>query len=158
VEPAGRASSRFLWPPTIYGIATVVSALLAWLVRLPFVPEAVGSIARDLGFVVIICGALLVVLAGSLFRRAGTPIEPTKPSTALVTSGIYRWSRNPMYLGLSAILLGIGLVTGSLWFVVALPVAIFAVTKLAIEPEERYLAELFGNAYLDYKSRVRRWF
>ncbi len=84
-------------------------------------------------------------------------MAPTKPSTALVTNGIYRWTRNPMYLGLSLILLGIGFATGSLWFLMGLPMAILAVTKLAIEREERYLAEKFGAAYLDYKSRVRRW-
>lgn len=63
-----------------------------------------------------------------------------------------------MYLGMSLVLGGIGLATGSLWFLMALPVAIIAVTKLAIEREERYLAEVFGAPYLDYKTRVRRWF
>ena len=82
----------------------------------------------------------------------------TKPSTALVTDGIYRWTRNPMYVGLSLILVGIGLATGSVWFLVALPFAVFAVTKLAIEREELYLADKFGAAYHDYKARVRRWF
>ena len=84
-------------------------------------------------------------------------MAPSKPSTALITGGIYRWIRNPMYLGLSLMLLGVGVALGSLWFFVALPIAIFAVTKLAIEPEERYLEEKFGTAYLEYKSRVRRW-
>jgi len=85
-------------------------------------------------------------------------VAPTKASTALVTDGIYSWTRNPMYLGLSLILVGIGLATGSAWFLVALPIAVFAVTKLAIEPEEVYLANKFGAAYEAYKSRVRRWF
>jgi len=84
-------------------------------------------------------------------------MAPTKPSSALVTSGIYRWTRNPMYLGMSLILGGIGLAAGSLWFLIALPIAMIAVTKLAIEREERYLAQLFGQPYLDYKARVRRW-
>jgi protein-S-isoprenylcysteine O-methyltransferase Ste14 len=85
-------------------------------------------------------------------------VPPTKPSTALVTDGIYRRTRNPMYLGLSLILFGIAFAADSLWFLIVLTIAIFAVTKLAIEPEERYLADLFGTPYRDYKSRVRRWF
>jgi protein-S-isoprenylcysteine O-methyltransferase Ste14 len=62
-----------------------------------------------------------------------------------------------MYLGLTVILLGIGLATGSIWFFIGMAIAMFAVTKLAIEKEEIYLADKFGAAYLDYKSRVRRW-
>jgi len=114
--------------------------------------------ARGLGFVIIIGGLLLILAAARLFRRAGTAVEPTKPSTALVTDGIYARTRNPMYLGLSVILVGFGLATGSAWFLISLSIAVLAVTKLAIEREERYLAEKFGAEYLAYKSRVGRWF
>ena len=151
------ASSRFGWPPMIYGFAAVISALLSWLIPVRFLAVTTSGTATIAGIVVIVAGVLTVAAAGRLFQRACTPVAPTKPSTALITGGIYRWIRNPMYLGLSLILLGVGVALGSLWFLVALPIAIFAVTKLAIEPEERYLAEKFGTVYLEYKSRVRRW-
>lgn len=151
------ASSRFVWPPTIYGLAAAISALLSWLIPARFLAATASGAATIAGIVVIVTGVLIVAAAGRLFKRAGTPVAPIKPSTALITGGIYRWIRNPMYLGLSLMLLGIGLALGSPWFLVALPIATFAVTKLAIEPEERYLAEKFGTAYLEYKSRVRRW-
>ncbi len=151
------ASSRFVWPPTIYGLAAVISALLSWLIPARLLAVTAFGAATIAGTVVIVAGVIIVASAGRLFKRASTPVAPTKPTTALITGGIYRWTRNPMYLGLSLMLFGIGVALDSLWFLVALPIAIFAVTKLAIEPEERYLAEKFGNAYLEYKSRVRRW-
>ena len=159
-DPVAReanASSKFIWPPVIYGTATLLSALLAWRVPLSFAPEASGIAMKLLGIASIVAGLLIVFGAMRLFKRAGTPVAPIKPSTALVTDGIYRWTRNPMYLGLSIMLLGIGVATGSLWFLIGLAMAMFAVTKLAIEKEEVYLAEKFGTPYLDYKSRVRRW-
>ena len=131
---------------------------MTWLVPATFVPEGGWYIAWGLGFAAIVLGAGLNIAADRELKRAGTPTKPTMPSTALVTGGIYRWTRNPMYLGMSLILAGIGIATGSLWFILMVPVAAYAVTKLAIGPEERYLAEFFGAAYLDYRNRVRRWF
>jgi protein-S-isoprenylcysteine O-methyltransferase Ste14 len=121
------------------------------------VPDAALSPFRLIGIAVVILGMLMIVGAARLFRRAGTPVAPTEPTSALVIDGIYRWTRNPMYLALSLILLGTALATGSLWFFIGLAAAIFAVTKLAIEKEEIYLADKFGASYLDYKARVRRW-
>ena len=158
VEPPSArppASSRFPWPPAIYGSAALLAALMSWLA--PLGPGASGTVLRPLGIVVIVAGFALGLSAIRLFRRAGTPAAPIRPSTALVTGGIYRWTRNPMYLGMSCILVGLGIATGSLWFFIALPLGLFAVTKLAIEPEEAYLARSFGQAYLDYKASVRRW-
>ena len=155
--PAAQASSKFVWPPVIYGTAIIVSLLLAWRMPLIFVPDAALFALRLIGIAVVILGMLMIFGAARLFRGAGTPVAPTEPTSALVTDGIYRWTRNPMYLALSSMLLGIALATGSLWFFIGLAVAIFAVTKLAIEKEEIYLADKFGASYLDYKAHVRRW-
>ena len=154
--PSG-ASSRFVWPPVIYGTATVTAALLTWFVPLSLLAPAGETVARFAGIVLVLGGILLVLGAVRLFRRAGTPVAPIEPTSALVSDGIYRWTRNPMYLGLSLILLGLAVATGSLWFLISLVLAVYGVTKLAIEKEEAYLAGKFGAAYLDYKSRVRRW-
>ena len=157
VPPEAQASSNFIWPPVIYAAAALLSTLLAFLVPLSIGWQAGGIAMKLLGIAVIVFGIAIALGAKRLFNRAGTPVAPIRPSTALVTDGIYRWTRNPMYLGLSLILLGIGVATGSLWFFIGLALAIWAVTKLAIEREEAYLAQKFGDTYLDYKSRVRRW-
>jgi protein-S-isoprenylcysteine O-methyltransferase Ste14 len=151
------ASSPVLWPPIIFGAAALVSAILAWFVPLPFPTAFHTAIAMIAGVLLIAVGVGLLVIADRLFTRVGTAVKPTQPTSAIVTTGIYSYTRNPMYLGMSLILLGLCLATGSLWFLIALPIAMFAVTKLAIEREEAYLERKFGADYLAYKARVRRW-
>ncbi len=99
-------------------------------------------------------------MAGLLaFRKAKTTFSPLTPqrSSAVVTSGVYRITRNPMYLGLVLILLGLAVYLASPWVLLG-PVAFAAfITRFQIQPEERVLAERFGAAYTDYCARVRRW-
>ena len=99
-------------------------------------------------------------MAGLLaFRKANTTVNPLKPqrSSAVVTSGVYRVTRNPMYLGLVLILLGLAVFLASPWALMG-PVAFGAfITRFQIRPEERVLAERFGAAYTEYCARVRRW-
>jgi protein-S-isoprenylcysteine O-methyltransferase Ste14 len=91
------------------------------------------------------------------FRRAGTHIHPHKPALALVTAGPYRFTRNPMYLALSGILLGAAIYLGSLTPFIVIPAFMAIVSERFIEAEEAKLEAAFGAAYLEYKSRVRRW-
>jgi protein-S-isoprenylcysteine O-methyltransferase Ste14 len=156
--PAPRdASSPFVWPPTIYGSATLVAGLLAWFAGWPFETDGVRTIAIVAGVLLFCLGGAIALAAEVGFKRAGTAVLPTRPTTAIVDTGIYQFTRNPMYLGMSLALCGLGLAFNQLWFLLALPLAIFAVTKLAIEREEAYLAAKFGTGYLAYKARVRRW-
>lgn len=110
-----------------------------------------------------IAGALVViaiaVFAASIrtFSRAGTPVQGTRPVRALVTRGIYRWSRNPIYVAMLCFLIGIGLAVRSPWILLfVVPLAI-TFRYGVIGREEVYLERRFGDAYLRYKSRVRRW-
>jgi protein-S-isoprenylcysteine O-methyltransferase Ste14 len=151
------ASSRFVWPPTIYGSATVLAGFLSWFAPWPFEPDAIRTAALIAGVLVFCLGGTIALAAEIGFMRAGTAVLPTRPTTAIVDSGIYRFTRNPMYLGMSLALAGLGLGFNQLWFLLALPVAMLAVTKLAIEREEAYLAQKFGAEYLAYNARVRRW-
>lgn len=91
------------------------------------------------------------------FRRAGTSPIPFKPSTELVTDGPYRISRNPMYLGQALLHSGLALAFAVIWALILLPLAILAVDRHAIAREEPYLERRFGEAYRDYRGRVRRW-
>ena len=152
------ASSSFIWPPVIYASAAIVAGGLAWFVPWTFVPAGFGFAAIATGFALIALGIGVAVSAERRFHAAGTPVPPTKPTKAIVTTGIYRRTRNPMYLGMSLVLIGLGFTFDQLWFLIALPVAVLAVTKLAIEREEAYLAAKFGAEYVTYKGQVRRWF
>jgi protein-S-isoprenylcysteine O-methyltransferase Ste14 len=110
--------------------------------------------------VALICGALWLVLDGGAmlhFRRAGTSMVPLNPSTALVVSGPYRFTRNPMYLGMAFLYVGLAFALGVIWAVILLPLVIAAVDQLVIAREEAYLVRKFGQPYCDYMARVRRW-
>jgi protein-S-isoprenylcysteine O-methyltransferase Ste14 len=91
------------------------------------------------------------------FARAGTNVIPFKPTTALVTDGPYRITRNPMYVGMACLYVAIAVGFSLIWALFLLPLVLIAVDRLVIAKEEPYLERLFGEPYLDYKSRVRRW-
>jgi protein-S-isoprenylcysteine O-methyltransferase Ste14 len=90
-------------------------------------------------------------------RRAGTTVRPDRGTDHLVTDGPFSFTRNPLYLAGTMLVLGIGLVSGIVWFLLLAILAAFTVQKLAIEREERHLQARFGETYLDYARRVRRW-
>ncbi len=141
-------------PPLLYAAGV---GLGAWLDHL--VPLFVYS-QRPARIVSVLCIVLWLVFSGSaigLFRRAKTSIIPIRPANALVTGGIYRFTRNPMYVGLVFLYLAFSFWFGFAWPLVLLPVVIALVHVLAIAPEEHYLQRRFGQLYRDYQARVRRW-
>jgi protein-S-isoprenylcysteine O-methyltransferase Ste14 len=109
------------------------------------------------GLALVVLGLLLTPPAILSFRRAGTPVIPFERSTALVTSGPYRYTRNPMYAGLVMLLLGVATLLGSLGAFLPIPLFVLIIQKNFIEGEERFLTEIFGEQYLSYQRRVRRW-
>ncbi|MCX8516021.1 MAG: isoprenylcysteine carboxylmethyltransferase family protein [Alphaproteobacteria bacterium] len=112
-----------------------------------------------MGWLLVALGVLCLLLANRSFRRAGTTISPINPHRAsqLVTEGIFAVSRNPMYLGLTLILLGAGLLFCS-WLSISLPLFFMLyITQFQIKPEEIILAQKFGRDYYHYRRRVRRW-
>ena len=138
-------------------LAAVAYLVMAWglqygLATPRLVPPAWGGA----GLVLLGAGVVLYVWAIVLFRRAGTPYQTGAPSV-LVESGPYRLSRNPMYLGLTAILLGIGLLVGTLPFLLVPLVFVLTVNLVHVPREERALEETIGEPYRQYRERVRRW-
>ncbi|RWO60364.1 isoprenylcysteine carboxylmethyltransferase family protein [Mesorhizobium sp.] len=109
--------------------------------------------------VVLLGGGGLVFLAGALglFRRAGTRPEPWQPTSAIVTGGVYRVTRNPMYVGMALVYPAVALAVGSPLAMALLPAAILVVHRGVILREERYLERKFGDEYVAYRARVRRW-
>jgi protein-S-isoprenylcysteine O-methyltransferase Ste14 len=109
------------------------------------------------GVVSLALGFFVMTWAWWLFKRSGTPIRPTDRASFLVTSGPFRFTRNPMYLGILAILVGITLWLGS-WPMLVAPVGFFVFMSFFFIPhEERMLRDIFGEAYTSYSRRVRRW-
>jgi len=109
------------------------------------------------GAVLIVLGLVIEVVSDRQFKRHGTTVKPFQPSSALVTDGMFRLSRNPMYLGMVVILSGAAVWLGSVSPWVVPPVFVWWVTRSFISVEERMLEEQFGRRYLDYKASVRRW-
>ncbi len=99
----------------------------------------------------------MVLASFRCFKRAGTSVDPLKPSTAILTEGPYRISRNPIYIGLTAAYAGIGIAVDAPWVWVLLLPTLVVMHYGVIAREERYLERKFGKEYLDYKARVRRW-
>ena len=141
-------------------IVTLVLALAMWGIS-RFTPTLeVNAIFRVVAAVLVaLVGGAFTAAGVTAFRRANTTLDPTKPEAAasLITSGIYRVTRNPMYVGLLFILIGWTVFLRAPWAMVG-PVAFVAyMTRFQIAPEERALASTFGEAYASYKARVRRW-
>ena len=156
-------------PPLIY-----IGFLLAGWVIFGFLatPEIVGADAAGwlgLGFgletqtrrivslPLIIGGLLLDGAAAGYFRRLGTAVEPWKPSTVLGTDGLYRFSRNPIYLGFAITYAGLAIAMDSVFVLLLLIPCLFVVDRFVIQREERYLSAKFGADYDAYRARVRRW-
>lgn len=141
-------------PPLIYLGGLAVGFALEALLPGSSVPDAVQWI---LGGVLLVAGLALLGSFNTAFHRKGTAVEPWKPTTAIVTTGPYRLTRNPAYLGMALVYIGIALLADALWVLVPLPVVLLIIDRAVIAREERYLERKFGQEYLDYKGRARRW-
>jgi protein-S-isoprenylcysteine O-methyltransferase Ste14 len=141
-------------PPLLYIGALALGLAIDWASPAPFLPQTLQYIA----------GAALIVLAGALagwafarFIRAGTNIPTNRPTTALVTAGPYRFSRNPIYAALTLLYLGIALAVDSVWIAALIVPVLITIRYGVIAREEIFLERKFSDAYREYKARVRRW-
>jgi protein-S-isoprenylcysteine O-methyltransferase Ste14 len=141
-------------PPLIYGGALAAGFGLDLLVPLPVLAPGTGLLPG------LVSVGLALALAGwciGLFIRAKTEVPPHRPTSAIVTDGPYRFSRNPIYVALTLLSAGIALWVNSFWMLGLLIPTLVVMTIAVIGPEEQYLERKFGAEYLDFKSRVRRW-
>lgn len=146
-----------VFPPLIYLAGLLVAFLLHWRWPIHLVPASAALALRVAGGVLLAAGLALPIWAAATFRGVGTTPNPAGPTTALAFGGPYRFTRNPMYLGLALLTLGIAAIVNTLWPLLALPFVLWIVRRSVIDREERYLEAKFGEAYLEYKGRVRRW-
>jgi len=142
-------------PPLAWGLAVIAGLALNWLVPLPFLPADLP--AGWLGAMVIVLALALFAWAIVTITRAGSNVPTNRPTTTIVESGPYRFTRNPVYLGMFLGLIGLAIAFENLWLLMML-VAFALVIRYGVVPrEEAYLERKFGNVYRGYRSRVRRW-
>jgi len=143
-------------PPFVYLIAVIVGALLqAWVLPLRLGLPSGARIV--LGVAATLLGVASIAAAIGLFRRTGQDPAPWKSTPKIVATGIYRVTRNPMYVGMALVQAGIGFGWGNGWILLLLPLVIVVIYTSAIRHEEAYLERKFGDVYLRYKGSVRRW-
>ena len=154
-----RDTAGVIAPPPLLALAAIVLGLaLDWLAPAYVLTVLLSWSGR------LIIGALLLAASAGLaipailaFRVAGTHVEPWKPSSALVTNGIFRWLRNPMYVGLILFLAGVAILLASDWIMVMTIIFVPLIHIGVVKREERYLEAKFGDAYRRYKDAVSRY-
>jgi len=140
-------------PPIVYLVSILVGVGLNLVWPGQLFPHAV----EPLGPLLTLLAVVLFVLSVREFRKAQTPIRTRKPVTAVITTGPYRFSRNPIYLSFTLLQLGIGMWANSAWVVGMLIPTLVLMSYGVIAREERYMEQKFGDEYLRYRAAVRRW-
>ncbi len=141
--------------PPVYLLLTL---LLIWLTDY-FIPvyDYVSPPMAYGGIIAVLCGIAIAAVAARMFSEADTGIRPFDEATALVTGGFYRFTRNPMYMGMFLLLLGVAFLMGSVGALLPIPFFMLIIRNNFVLGEERFLEATFGQPYRDYKLKVRRW-
>lgn len=142
-------------PPLLFGVALALGLLAG---RIQPQAEKRARFARALGGASVAAGIAIGAVAIAALKRAGTNLDPFKPTTALVTDGVFGLSRNPAYVGATSIYIGIAMYERSLPAFTLLPIVLALLDRLVVNREELYLERKFGDAYRRYREAVPRWF
>jgi protein-S-isoprenylcysteine O-methyltransferase Ste14 len=142
-------------PPLAWALAAVVGTALNWLIPMRFVPVSLS--AAWLGGTVFVLALVLFAWAVTTMTRAGSNVPTNLPSKTIVASGPYRFTRNPIYLGMMVSLIGLAIAFDSVWSLAALVVFFLVIRYGVVAREEAYLAQKFGDVYRSYRTNVRRW-
>jgi protein-S-isoprenylcysteine O-methyltransferase Ste14 len=141
-------------PPLLYGLALAVGFLVQWIAPRGIVSSNAGY---WIGGVLLASGVFLAIWGRRVMERAGTNVNPTLPSTALVATGPFLFSRNPLYVALTLMYVGLALLANALWVLVLIVPVLLVMHYGVVRREERYLEARFADAYREYRSRVRRY-
>ena len=145
------------WPPLLYVAAAAVAVVLNFMAPLPWFENVPRMVLAAAGLCLLCAGVALEIVTVLTFRRHRTTILPHKGASTLITDGPFARSRNPIYVGNTMLMIGLGLLTGIAWFLLTGLGAAILVQKLSIEREERHLARRFGSAWDDYARKTPRW-
>jgi protein-S-isoprenylcysteine O-methyltransferase Ste14 len=156
-SPLAERPATVPWPPILIVAAVALAIVLGRFFPLAW-PGLDDLPARIIGYGLGLAGVALVAWGIITLRRAGTTVLPNERAGRLVTEGAFAFRRNPIYMGDVLVFLAVAEVTHNIWFAILTPVLAIALYVLAIRPEEEHLEARFGQAYIDYKERTRRWF
>lgn len=145
------------WPPLLYAGTALVAIGLNVLAPLPWPGGTAATVLAAAGLALVIAGLALDIGTMLAFARHRTTVLPHRGATRLITTGPFRFSRNPIYLANSLLVAGAGLIFGSLWLVLAAFAGAALTRRLAIDREEQHLALRFGRDWGDYAARTPRW-
>jgi protein-S-isoprenylcysteine O-methyltransferase Ste14 len=141
-------------PPALYLAGILIGALMQHFTPTPSLPR---DVQLPLGIGLVLLGVAIIVAGASTIIGGGSTINPAGTAKHLMTGGIYRFTRNPMYLGLAIVHVGVAAWANSLWILVLLPIVIVLMNVLVIQREEAHLTRRFGAEYDAYRQRTRRW-
>jgi protein-S-isoprenylcysteine O-methyltransferase Ste14 len=144
-------------PPVIYAATLALSIILHRLFPLRLMPGNARSIRRPAGIALIVAGLIPAAWAARTMHRHGNSPDPNHPVASLVVDGPFRFSRNPIYLSLTACYLGVGMLLGTVWHLLLLPLLMAVMRRGVVDREEAYLSRRFGEEYRVYMADVRRW-
>jgi len=143
--------------PWVFILAYLIGFVVQLYMPIPIRSPEIVRIALIAGLILVVIGVAVAFSALGIFRKRSTTTIPFETPTSLVTSGPYRFTRNPMYVGLTLVYLGVAGTRAEIWPVIVLPVMLAYVNFIVIPVEERHLRDAFGDEYADYGARVRRW-
>jgi protein-S-isoprenylcysteine O-methyltransferase Ste14 len=153
-EPMSDNPGVIAFPPALYGFTLAIGLVISFMFPVSFLPR---PISLPIAAIAMIGAGWFSTSAFRVMNRAQTAIDPAKPATAIVSDGVFRFSRNPLYLSLTLLYIGISLLCNALWALLLLLPLLVVVQIGVIQREEVYLERKFGDEYLRYKTQVRRW-
>jgi protein-S-isoprenylcysteine O-methyltransferase Ste14 len=142
------------FPPALFAGTLAIGLLLHFIFPINFLPQLV---AISSGVIGLVGAALIAISAFRAMRRAQTAVDPSRPTTAIVSDGAFGFSRNPLYLSLTMLYISIALLLNTPWVLLLLLPLLVVVQNGVMKREEHYLEQKFGDEYLRYKASVRRW-
>ena len=158
MSPGAAHQNNWETSEVVFGIPLLLSIILGFAWPFPIFHGAWRWISLAAGFILFILGVSVISAGRRELSRHGQPTDPGKPTSQVVTSGIFSISRNPLYLGVAILILGLSLLVNGWWILIMLVVEVTLCHFVLILPEERYLASTFGTGYEEYRRNVYRWF
>jgi protein-S-isoprenylcysteine O-methyltransferase Ste14 len=149
--------AKVRFPPPLVFLGAIIAGVIVQRMATPLSLKVAAGIRLAVGVLILVCGTSLVISARIWFTRTRQSPIPWKPTPELILQGPYRFTRNPMYVGVTLFVIGLGLTVNNLWISLFAVPALMAVHFIAVLPEERYLAEKFGESYRNLLARVRRY-
>ena len=157
-EASSNDGAAVRFPPPFVPLIALALGVVMHLWLLPLRIPLEGMLRYGLAVVLLALGLLLMAGAFGLFRKTGQDPKPWLSTPEIISTGVYRYTRNPMYVSMGLLQAGIGVALANGWVVLLVPVVWFVIYLIAIRHEETYLEGKFGSAYTEYKASVRRWF